>query len=273
MGSFSIWHWIIVIGLILRALRPRQGLRADGRRGQGHQELQEGHGRGRDVAEPPRRSPHDPGAADAVRAAPRTRRRSAERHPAGAGAKTCSTSAGARSSSSPSWRSSWSARRNCRACCAPSARRWGRCAAPPNDFKRQFDEALREAEREVDLEDTKKQLQAIADGSARRRAEGSRRDDARRRLRHAGQADASAFARAARSRRATPHEAEPLKTGALAARAAGATRHDARRHRGLEGAADRAPDRAAHAADARRHRDLHRLHRLLLFRRRRSSTS
>ena len=31
-----------------------------------------------------------------------------------------------------------------------------------NDFKRQFDEALREAEREVGLEDTKKQLQAIA---------------------------------------------------------------------------------------------------------------
>ena len=28
-----------------------------------------------------------------------------------------------------------------------------------NDFKRQFDEALREAEREVGLEDTKKQLQ------------------------------------------------------------------------------------------------------------------
>ena len=36
-----------------------------------------------------------------------------------------------------------------------------------NDFKRQFDEALREAEREVGLEDTKKQLQAIADEAAR----------------------------------------------------------------------------------------------------------
>ncbi len=31
-----------------------------------------------------------------------------------------------------------------------------------NDFKRQFDQALREAEREADLEDTKKHLQAIS---------------------------------------------------------------------------------------------------------------
>jgi sec-independent protein translocase protein TatB len=31
-----------------------------------------------------------------------------------------------------------------------------------NDFKRQFDQALREAEREVDLDDTKKQLQSLS---------------------------------------------------------------------------------------------------------------
>ena len=31
-----------------------------------------------------------------------------------------------------------------------------------NDFKRQFDQALREAEREADLEDTRKQLQSMA---------------------------------------------------------------------------------------------------------------
>ena len=37
----------------------------------------------------------------------------------------------------------------------------GQVRRTANDFKRQFDEALREAEREVDLEDTKKQLQSI----------------------------------------------------------------------------------------------------------------
>ena len=69
-----------------------------------------------------------------------------------------------------------------------------------NDFKRQFDEALREAEREVDLEDTKKQLQIDRPhGAGRRREEGPRPDHPRRRLpRHAGQA---------RPARPTPAEA------------------------------------------------------------------
>ena len=38
----------------------------------------------------------------------------------------------------------------------------GQVRRTANDFRRQFDEALREAEREVDLEDTRKQLQGIS---------------------------------------------------------------------------------------------------------------
>jgi sec-independent protein translocase protein TatB len=38
----------------------------------------------------------------------------------------------------------------------------GQVRRTANDFRRQFDEALREAEREADLEDTRKQLQAIS---------------------------------------------------------------------------------------------------------------
>ena len=38
----------------------------------------------------------------------------------------------------------------------------GQVRRTANDFKRQFNEALREAERETDLGDTKKQLQSIA---------------------------------------------------------------------------------------------------------------
>ena len=37
----------------------------------------------------------------------------------------------------------------------------GQVRRTANDFKRQFDEAVREAEREVDLEDTRKSLKAI----------------------------------------------------------------------------------------------------------------
>ena len=38
----------------------------------------------------------------------------------------------------------------------------GQVRRTANDFRRQFDEALREAEREADLEDTRKQLQAMS---------------------------------------------------------------------------------------------------------------
>ena len=50
MGGMSIWHWIIVGIDRDAAVRARQDFRADGRRRQGHQGLQEGHGRGRDAA-------------------------------------------------------------------------------------------------------------------------------------------------------------------------------------------------------------------------------
>ncbi len=38
----------------------------------------------------------------------------------------------------------------------------GQVRRTANDFRRQFDEALREAERDADLEDTRKQLQAVS---------------------------------------------------------------------------------------------------------------
>ena len=85
-----------------------------------------------------------------------------------------------------------------------------------NDFKRQFDEALREAEREAGLEDTKKQLQ-----SATKPLSDIRKDfDATMR-------QSAATAPKASPAPATPaaavHEAEPAKTGAVAAPAPSAT--------------------------------------------------
>ena len=78
-----------------------------------------------------------------------------------------------------------------------------------NDFKRQFDEALREAEREAGLEDTKKQLQ-----SATKPLSDIRKDfDATMRQSTATTPKPSPAP-------ATPvaevHEAEPAKTGAVA---------------------------------------------------------
>ena len=79
-----------------------------------------------------------------------------------------------------------------------------------NDFKRQFDQALREAEREVDLADTRKELQSIA-----------RMDpigDARKELDAAFRAAEKPAAAAPAPEPAAPesHEAAPLKTGAAA---------------------------------------------------------
>jgi sec-independent protein translocase protein TatB len=72
-----------------------------------------------------------------------------------------------------------------------------------NDFKRQFDEALREAERDAGLEETRKSLQSIGNPLA----------DLRKDL------QGPAVARPAAVAAATPalpqvHEAPPLKTGA-----------------------------------------------------------
>ena len=78
-----------------------------------------------------------------------------------------------------------------------------------NDFKRQFDEALREAEREAGLEDTKKQLQA-----ATKPLSDIRKDfDATMRQ---STATAPKPSPAPEKPAAEPHEAEPVKTDAAA---------------------------------------------------------
>ena len=78
-----------------------------------------------------------------------------------------------------------------------------------NDFKRQFDEALREAEREAGLEDTKKQLQA-----ATKPLSDIRQDfDATMRQ---STASAPKPSPAPEKPAAAAHEAEPVKTGAAA---------------------------------------------------------
>ena len=46
MGSFSLFHWIVVLLVILVFFWPGQDLRDDGRFRQGHPQLQEGHGGG-----------------------------------------------------------------------------------------------------------------------------------------------------------------------------------------------------------------------------------
>jgi sec-independent protein translocase protein TatB len=85
-----------------------------------------------------------------------------------------------------------------------------------NDFKRQFDEALREAEREAGLEDTKKQLHA-----ATKPLSDIRKDfDAT--MRQATSATPKPSP-APEAPAATVHEAEPAKTGAVAAPAAPTT--------------------------------------------------
>jgi sec-independent protein translocase protein TatB len=82
-----------------------------------------------------------------------------------------------------------------------------------NDFKRQFDQALREAEREADLEDTRKQLQSIGHidpvGAAKKDIEASFR---------AGNV-ASSPAPDPQAASQEPRATEPLKTGAAAPQA------------------------------------------------------
>ena len=83
-----------------------------------------------------------------------------------------------------------------------------------NDFKRQFDEALREAEREVGLEDTKKQLQAIAKSNPLKDAQKDLDDSLRAASKPAISAPKSAPSPAPEKTAVEPREAEPLKTGA-----------------------------------------------------------
>jgi sec-independent protein translocase protein TatB len=78
-----------------------------------------------------------------------------------------------------------------------------------NDFRRQFDEALREAEREAGLEDTKKQLQAAMKPL----------DEVRKDFNatvHAAEAKAQPASSPIPDKPgAMPHIAEPAKTGAV----------------------------------------------------------
>jgi hypothetical protein len=95
-----------------------------------------------------------------------------------------------------------------------------------NDFKRQFDEALREAEREAGLDDARKSIQSI----------GNPISDLKKDLTgtvSAGTAPPSVAkpSVAPAVAAAAPHEAVPLK-GATAQPSAGATRHEPRRYRG-----------------------------------------
>ncbi|HEX9904735.1 MAG TPA: Sec-independent protein translocase protein TatB [Propylenella sp.] len=82
-----------------------------------------------------------------------------------------------------------------------------------NDFKRQFDEALREAEREAGLEDTRKELQSMARIDPLKDAKKEIDDTVRAAKAPIGPKPAKA---ASPQAAAKPHEAEPLKTGAAA---------------------------------------------------------
>jgi sec-independent protein translocase protein TatB len=86
-----------------------------------------------------------------------------------------------------------------------------------NDFKRQFDEALREAEREAGLDDTKKQLQAATKPLS------DIRKDFDSTMRQSATATPPKPSPAPATPAAAVHEAEPAKTGAVAAPAASAT--------------------------------------------------
>jgi sec-independent protein translocase protein TatB len=89
-------------------------------------------------------------------------------------------------------------------------RTMGQVRRTANDFRRQFDEALREAEREVGLEDTKKQLQAATKplSDVRKDLDATMREAAK---------PLPAPSPAAAKPTSDPHPAEPAKTGATAA--------------------------------------------------------
>jgi len=83
----------------------------------------------------------------------------------------------------------------------------GQVRRTANDFKRQFNEALREAEREVGLEDTKKQLQKVTKPLT------DVKKDIDATMRAADKPVAAASPEPEKSGD-HPHTAEPLKTGA-----------------------------------------------------------
>jgi sec-independent protein translocase protein TatB len=86
----------------------------------------------------------------------------------------------------------------------------GQVRRTANDFRRQFDEALREAEREAGLDDTRKQLQSIAKADPLKDA---KKDfDATVRAATAPK-PAAVTSEPPRPAAAQPHEAAPAKTG------------------------------------------------------------
>jgi sec-independent protein translocase protein TatB len=87
-----------------------------------------------------------------------------------------------------------------------------------NDFKRQFDEALREAERQSGLDETRKDLQNIARANPVRDAQRDLDTTMRKAGKPAVNAEkpVAASSPAPETANAKPHEAEPLKTGATA---------------------------------------------------------
>lgn len=91
-------------------------------------------------------------------------------------------------------------------------RTMGQVRKMSNDFRRQFDEALREAERSVDLDDTKKQLQ-----TAMKPLSDVRKDfDATMRSNPTATTPKPAPSPTPDKADAKPHESEPAKTGAAA---------------------------------------------------------
>jgi sec-independent protein translocase protein TatB len=86
----------------------------------------------------------------------------------------------------------------------------GQVRRTANDFRRQFDEALREAEREAGLEDTRKQLQSIAKSDPLKDVKKDFDDTMRA---AAAPKPAAVAAEPPKPAAAQPHEAAPAKTG------------------------------------------------------------
>jgi sec-independent protein translocase protein TatB len=99
-------------------------------------------------------------------------------------------------------------------------RTMGQVRRMSNDFRRQFDEALREAERESGLDETRKELQSISKSNPLMQAQ----KDLDKTMRSppgpaaANTKPAAAPSPAPETASAEPHEAEPVKTGAASER-------------------------------------------------------
>ena len=85
----------------------------------------------------------------------------------------------------------------------------GQVRRTANDFKRQFDQAIREAEREADLADAKKTIQSIGNPLADLKKDLE--------IKPGSSRAAATPAAPAQPAASATHEAEPLKTGAAGA--------------------------------------------------------